>query len=249
MSCPVILITGAARRVGAEITRTLHAAGANVVLHYRTSRCDAEQLAQALNAARPGSAIALAADLGDSDVAPVLIAGVLKHFGRLDGLVNNASGFFPTPIGSIDAAVWKELAGSNLKGPLFLAQAAAPHLAQSDIQGGGAIVNITDIHVERPLKGYAVYLSAKAGLAGMTRALAIDLAPQVRVNAVAPGSILWPEDDSFSADDRAGIVAHTPLQRMGSPEDVARTVKFLLFDAPFITGQIINVDGGRSIHL
>ena len=245
MSSPVILITGAARRIGAEIARTLHAAGANVALHYRGSRGEVEQLTQALNAARADSAIALAADLGDSAAAPSLVDAVLKHFCRLDGLVNNASSFFPTPVGSIDEAAWKTLIGSNLKGPLFLAQAAAPHLAQSN----GAIVNITDIHTERPLKGYAVYMSAKAGLAGLTRALAIELAPQVRVNGVAPGAILWPEDDSFSAMERAAIVAHTPLQRMGSPEDIARTVKFLLFDAPFITGQIINVDGGRSIHI
>jgi pteridine reductase len=242
---PVILITGAARRVGAEIARTLHAAGANVALHYRNSRDEVEQLAQALNAAWPNTAIALAAELGDGAVAPALVAGVLQHFGRLDGLVNNASSFFSTPLGSIDEAAWQELTGSNLKGPLFLAQAAAPHLAQHN----GAIVNITDIHTERPLKGYAVYLSAKAGLAGLTRALAIELAPQVRVNAVAPGAIIWPEDDSFNAAERAAIVAHTPLQRTGTPEDIARTVKFLLFDAPFITGQIINVDGGRSIKI
>ena len=242
---PVILITGAARRVGAEIARTLHAAGANVALHYRNSRDEVEQLAQALNAAWPDSAIALAADLADGAAAPALVDSVLKRFGRLDGLVNNASSFFATPMGSIDEAVWQELSGSNLKGPLFLAQAAASHLAQHH----GAIVNITDIHTERPLKGYAVYLSAKAGLAGLTRALAIELAPQVRVNAVAPGAIVWPEDDSFSASERASIVAHTPLQRTGSPEDIARTVKFLLFDAPFITGQIINVDGGRSIRI
>lgn len=245
MSAPAILITGAARRVGAEIARTLHAAGASVVLHYRSSHEEAEQLAQALNLARRGSAIAVAADLNDTATLPALVDAVIRHFGRLDGLVNNASGFFSTPIGSIDETVWQELAGSNLKGPLFLAQAAAPYLAQQH----GAIVNITDIHTDRPLKGYAVYLSAKAGLAGLTRALAIELAPRVRVNAVAPGAILWPEDNSFNAEEQAAIVARTPLQRMGSPEDIARTVKFLFFDAPFITGQVINVDGGRSIHI
>ena len=245
MSSPVILITGAARRVGAEIARTLHAAGAGVVLHYRGSDAEAEQLAQALNSIRPDSAIALAADLGESAALGALVEKAVKYFGRLDGLVNNASSFFPTPVGSIDDAAWQALVDSNLKGPLFLSQAAAPHLAKH----GGAIVNITDIHTERPLKGYVVYSSAKAGLAAMTRALAIDLAPQVRVNAVAPGAILWPEDGSFTAAERKAIVSHTPLQRMGSPEDIARTVKFLLFDAPFITGQIISVDGGRSIRI
>jgi pteridine reductase len=245
MNSTVILITGAARRVGAEIARTLHAAGANVALHYLCSHNEAEQLARTLNELRPGSAFTIAADLGDSLLLHALVDEVVKHFGRLDGLVNNASSFFATPIGSIDEAAWQALIDSNLKGPLFLAQAAAPHLARRD----GAIVNITDIHTERPLKWYAVYTSAKAGMAAMTRALAIELAPQVRVNAVAPGAILWPEDDSFSTAERAAIVAHTPLQRMGSPEDIARTVKFLLFDAPFITGQIINVDGGRSIHI
>ncbi len=180
MSSPVILITGAARRIGAEIVRTLHAAGANVVLHYRGSHDEAEQLAQALNTARIDSAVALAADLGDSATLRTLVDEAVNHFGRLDGLVNNASSFFPTPIGSIDDTAWQVLIDSNFKGPLFLAQAAAPHLAKH----GGAIVNITDIHTERPVKGYAVYTSAKAGLAAMTRALAIELAPRIRVNAV-----------------------------------------------------------------
>ena len=245
MSAPTILITGAARRVGAAIARSLHAAGANVALHYRSSHNEAGQLAAALNALRPDSALAIAADLGDSAALQTLVAEVVKQFGRLDGLVNNASSFFATPVGQIDETAWRQLIDSNLKGPLFLSQAAAPHLAQQN----GAIVNITDIHVERPLKGYAVYSSAKAGLVGLTRSLAIDLAPQVRVNAIAPGAIVWPEDNSFSADERAAIVARTPLQRVGAEDDIARTVKFLLFDAPFITGQIINVDGGRSIHI
>ncbi len=245
MNAPVILITGAARRVGAGIARTLHAAGARVALHYRNSREAALLLAHALNATRHDSAIALAADLCDNAAIPGLVSGVVRHFGRLDGLVNNASSFYPTPVGRIDEAAWQDLIGSNLKGPLFLAQAAAASLTQH----GGAIVNITDIHTERPLKGYAVYSSAKAGLAGLTRSLAIELAPGVRVNAVAPGAILWPEDDSFSPDERAQIVSCTPLQRLGSPEDIARTVQFLLFDAPFITGQIIHVDGGRGEHI
>ena len=245
MSAPTLLITGAARRVGAAIARTLHAAGANVALHYRSSRTEAEQLAVTLNAVRPNSALAIAADLGDSAALQKLVDQVVDKFRGLDGLVSNASSFFATPIGKIDEVAWQQLINSNLKGPLFLAQAAAPHL----IKQRGAIVNITDIHVERPLKGYAVYTSAKAGLVGLTRSLAIDLAPHVRVNAVAPGAIVWPEDDSFSEAERAAIIARTPLQRTGSEDDIARTVKFLLFDAPFITGQIINVDGGRSIHI
>ena len=245
MSAPTILITGAARRVGAAIARTLHASGANVVLHYRSSRAEAERLAATLNATRANSALAVAANLGDISAISAFVAQTVQHFGRLDGLVNNASSFFKTPIGNIDEVAWQQLIDSNLKGPLFLAQAAAPHLARQ----GGTIVNITDIHSERPLKGYAVYSSAKAGLVGLTRALAIDLAPQVRVNAVAPGAIVWPEDDSFSAAERAAIISRTPLQRVGSEDDIARTVKFLIFDAPFITGQVINVDGGRSIHI
>jgi pteridine reductase len=245
MPDPVILVTGAARRVGAEIARTLHAAGASVALHYRASRKEAEHLATELNAVRAGSAVALYADLGGDEASRMLVAAAIDSFGRLDGVVNNASEFFCSPIGSVDETMWQDLMASNLKGPLFLAQAAAPHLAKQN----GAIVNITDIHAERPLKGYAVYSSAKAGLAGLTRALALDLAPQVRVNAVAPGAIIWPEDDSFSQAERDTIIARTPLQRAGTPSDIARTVKFLLFDAPFITGQIIDVDGGRSIHM
>ena len=245
MSAPTILITGAARRVGAAIARMLHVAGANVVLHYRTSSGDAERLAASLNVERADSVLAIAADLGDAGAITALVEHAVGCFGRLDGLVNNASSFFKTSIGGIDEAAWQQLIDSNLKGPLFLSQAAAPHLARQS----GAIVNITDIHVERPLKGYAVYTSAKAGLAALTRSLAIDLAPQVRVNAVAPGAINWPEDDSFGAAERAAIISRTPLQRTGSEDDIARTVKFLLFDAPFITGQTINVDGGRSIHI
>ena len=245
MSAPTILITGAARRVGAAIARKLHVAGANVVLHYRTSSGDAERLAASLNVERADSVLAIAADLGDAGAITALVEHAVGRFGRLDGLVNNASSFFKTSIGDIDEAAWQRLIDSNLKGPLFLSQAAAPHLARQS----GAIVNITDIHVERPLKGYAVYTSAKAGLAALTRSLAIDLAPQVRVNAVAPGAINWPEDDSFGAAERAAIISRTPLQRTGSEDDIARTVKFLLFDAPFITGQTINVDGGRSIHI
>lgn len=242
---PVVLVTGAARRVGAEIARQLQAAGARVALHFRSSRGDAEALAAELNGIRPGSAAIFQADLLDSASLPGLVSAVVERFGRLDGLVNNASSFFPTALGEIDDAAWLDLMGSNLKAPLFLSQAAAPHLKL----GGGAIINIVDIHAERPLKGYPLYCAAKAGLLGLTRALALELAPEVRVNGVAPGAIEWPDDGQFPAAERQAIVAHTLLGRIGAPSDIARTVRFLLFDAPYITGQIIPVDGGRSAHL
>jgi len=246
MNSPVVLITGAARRVGAEIARTLHAAGANLLLHYRSSAAAAEALADELNARREKSTLVRRQDLRDMAGIGALVAEAVAHFGRLDALVNNASSFFPTPVGSIDAAAWDDLMDSNLKGPLFLSQAAAPHLAAAH----GCIVNITDIHAERPLKGYPLYSIAKAGLLGLTRALALELAPQVRVNAVAPGAIQWPENDTdFPPAERQAIIEHTLLKRTGTPADIARTVKFLVFDAPYVTGQVINVDGGRTAHL
>ena len=203
-------------------------------------------MAQSLNALRPGSATVVAGDLADVESCQRIINGVLDVFGRLDGLVNNASSFFPTPIGAIDEQAWNDLLGSNLKGPLFLSQAAAPALRTRR----GAIVNITDIHGERPLAGYPVYCAAKAGLLGLTRALALELAPDVRVNAVAPGPILWPEGElEFSAEERDRIISHTLLKTPGNPDDIALTVKFLLMDSPYITGQVINVDGGRTAYL
>lgn len=242
---PVILVTGAARRVGAEIARHLHASGARVALHYRHSAEEANRLAGQLNALRAGSAFAVGGDLA-RDGLPERVAGeVLTRFGRVDGLVNNASSFFPTEIGEIDRAAWDDLIGSNLKGPLFLTQALAPSLRAQR----GAVVNIVDIHAEQPLRHYLLYSVAKSGLAGLTRALALELAPEVRVNGVSPGPIDWPEDGQFSPEERTRIVAHTLLQRTGNPADIARTVRFLLFDAPYITGQILAVDGGRSIHL
>lgn len=243
---PVVLVTGAARRIGAEIARTLHAAGADVMLHYRNSAVPAMELAAELNARRSDSAATVATALEDAASAARLVGAVIERFGKLDALVNNASSFFATPIGSIDEGSWEDLMGSNLKGPLFLSQAAVPHLAEA----GGVIVNIVDVHAERPLKGYPLYCAAKAGLLGLTRALAVELAPQVRVNAVAPGAIEWPQSgDDFPPYERASIIGHTLLKRIGSPADIARTVKFLIFDAPYITGQVINVDGGRTAHL
>ncbi|MCX9156249.1 pteridine reductase [Niveibacterium sp. 24ML] len=241
----VILITGAARRVGACIARTLHAAGCRVALHHRGSRTDAQALAAELEAQRPGSSLLLQADLLDTAALPDMVSRTLAQFGRLDGLVNNASSFYPTAMGHIDEAQWLDLSGTNLKAPLFLSQAAAPHLRAS----GGAIVNIVDIHAERPLSGYPVYSAAKAGLLGLTRALAIELAPQVRVNGVAPGAIEWPEDGQFPPAEREAIIAHTLLKRVGSAQDIAGAVRFLMLDAPYITGQILAVDGGRSAHL
>ena len=241
----LVLITGAAKRVGARIARTLHQSGANVLLHYRAAAAEAAALVADLNAERPGSACCLQADLRDTGALHGLVEAALARFGRLDALVNNASSFFPTPIGSIDEAAWDDLIGSNLKGPLFLSQAAAPQLRICR----GAIVNITDIHAEWPLKNYPLYCAAKAGLLGLTRALALELAPEVRVNAVAPGPIVWPDNGAFDADARAEIIGRTLLARIGEPADIARTVRFLLFDAPFVTGQVINVDGGRSTHL
>jgi pteridine reductase len=243
---PVVLVTGAARRVGAEIARALHAAGACVAIHYRASAAEAAALAATLNEARAESAVTFAADLLDMAALPRLVESVVARFGRLDALVNNASSFYATKVGAVDTAAWDDLMGTNLKAPLFLSQAAAPHLEQS----GGCIVNITDIHAERPLKGYPLYCAAKAGLLGLTRALALELGPRVRVNAVAPGPIEWPQNDhDFPAANRVAIIEHTLLKRVGSPADIAQAVKFLIFDAPYVTGQVINVDGGRTAHL
>jgi pteridine reductase len=242
---PVILITGAARRVGAEIARSLHKAGAQLALHYRHSAAEVAALAEALNQKRAGSASIVQAELSDVAALEAMVEDAVNMLGRLDGLVNNASSFFPTPLGKIEEVDWDNLIGSNLKGPLFLSQAAAPHLRASR----GGIVNITDIHAERPLKNYPLYCAAKAGLLGLTRALALELAPEVRVNAVAPGPVAWPEGESFSLAEKDAIVAHTLLKRTGSPADIAGAVKFLLLDAPYVTGQVLNVDGGRTAHL
>ncbi|MGL1833914.1 pteridine reductase [Rhodocyclaceae bacterium SMB388] len=241
----VVLVTGAARRVGAAIARALHRTGADVALHYRSSDADAQALAAELNRVRPGSASLMQADLGQDDAPERLIEAVLARHGRLTGLVNNASSFFPTPLGQIDRRAWDDLIGSNLKGPLFLSQAAAGALRAAR----GAIVNIVDIHAERPLRHYPLYCAAKAGLLGLTRALALELGPEVRVNGVSPGPIDWPEDGQFPEAERAAIIEHTLLKRVGDPDDIAGAVRFLMFDAPYVSGQILAVDGGRSAHL
>ncbi len=241
-----VLVTGAARRIGAAIARRLHAEGARVALHCNRSRVEAEVLAAQLNAKRAGSAVVVQADLLDLAALPRLVDEVVSAFGRLDALVNNASSFYATPFGRIGEREWQDLIGTNLRAPLFLSQAAAARLRETR----GAIVNIVDIHAERPLPGFLVYSVAKAGLAGLTRALAMEMGPEVRVNGVSPGAILWPDGGQhFDVAERERIAATTPLARIGSPEDVAGAVKYLLFDAPFVTGQVIAVDGGRAIHL
>jgi len=238
----LVLITGGARRVGAEIVHALHEAGANVMIHYRSSADAANALMDDLNRTRPGSAAVHCANLLDPDAADGLVAAALREFGRIDILINNASTFYATPVGGITLAQWDDLMVSNLRAPFFLAQAAAPSLRTQH----GLVVNIVDIHALRPLKRHPVYSIAKAGLAMLTRSLARELGPDIRVNGVAPGPVLWPEeglDESLKRD----IIAKTALKRHGTPQDVARAVLFLAKDAPYVTGQIIAVDGGRSI--
>ena len=242
LSGQTALVTGAARRVGAQIARSLHAAGANIMIHCHRSLAEAQRLAAQLEQARAGSAAVSVTDLRDTAALPGLIAGTCDRFGALDLLINNASSFYPTPIGQITLAQWNDLIGTNLQAPLFLAQAAAPELRRR----GGSLLNIVDIHGRRPLREHAVYSVAKAGLIMLTRALARELAPQVRVNAIAPGAVLWPEQGLDEAR-RDRIRAQTPLQRPGSPEDIARAVLFFATQAPFVTGQVLAVDGGRSI--
>jgi pteridine reductase len=246
MQGKVVLVTGGAKRVGAAICRRLHAAGANIALHYRASLAEAQALQAELNLVRDGSVMLCQADLLDLPSLPVLVAQVVEQFGKLDGIVNNASSFYPTPLAGIDLAQWHDLIGSNLQAPLFLAQAAADELRRNH----GSIVNIVDIHADRPMQGHLIYNVAKTGLRGLTLALAQELAPDVRVNGVSPGAILWPsEGDWQDIAKRAAIIDHTLLKREGEPNDIARTVVFLMQDAPYITGQIIAVDGGRSICL
>jgi pteridine reductase len=236
------LITGAGKRIGACVARLLHAHGMNIAIHYRGSAVDADSLAAELNGARAESAITVQADLRDTAGLKVLVAEVVERAGRLDLLLNNASTFYPTPLAEVTEEHWDDLLGTNLKAPLFLSQAAAPHLEKS----GGCIINIVDIHARRPLSNHPVYGPAKAGLAMLTRSLAKDLAPAVRVNGVSPGAILWPADGMPEKTEQA-IIRQVPLKRTGEPDDIAKAILFLVKDAPYITGQIIAVDGGRSI--
>ena len=246
MQGKVVLITGGAKRVGAAICRRLHGEGANLMIHYRSSTQEAETLRDELNRRREGSAALVQGDLHHTERLPGLVAAAVRRFGRLDVLVNNASSFYPTAVGEIGEKDWHDLVGTNLKAPLFLSQAAAEALRHAH----GCIVNIADIHAERPMKSYVVYSIGKAGLVALTKSLAHELGPEVRVNAVAPGPIMWPEDDpSFDNQERRRIVAHTLLKREGSPDDIARAVLFLIKDAPYVTGVIMPVDGGRSASL
>jgi pteridine reductase len=246
MQGKVILVTGGAKRVGAAICRRLHAAGASIAIHYRSSDQEALALQQQLNDLRPKSAAVFQADLLDLQALPQLVHKVVKQFGKLDALVNNASSFYATLLADINQSQWHDLLGTNLKAPLFLAQAAAAELRRHH----GCVVNIADIHAERPMHGHLLYSVAKAGLVALTKGLAQEMAPQVRVNAVSPGVIVWPETEAWMDEEqRRKIIAHTLLKREGEPDDIARTVAFLIQDAPYITGQIISVDGGRSVNI
>lgn len=241
---PVALVTGAAKRIGAAIARRLHAEGYDLALHYRSSRAEMDALVADLERDRPGSVIALQAELAEFDRLPELVARTVGHFGRLDGLVNNASAYYATPMGQATPAQWDELFASNARAPFFLAQAAAPHLARS----GGAIVNIVDIYAERPLRGHAVYSMAKAALAMATRALALELGPDVRVNGVAPGNVLWSENP-IKAETLETVLERTALERQGEPGDIAEAVLWLLHGNRYVTGQILAVDGGRTLTI
>lgn len=240
---PVALVTGAAKRVGARIARRLHAAGYDLALHHRASAAAMQALVAELEAERTGSTLVLACELADAAALPRLVADTIARYGRLDALVNNASAFRATPIGAASPQDWDELFAANARAPFFLAQAAAPHLRAS----GGAIVNLADIYGERPLAGHTIYSMAKAALIMLTQSLAKELGPEVRVNAVAPGAVLWPEEGK-AENEKAAMLARTALQRAGDPDDVAEAVRWLLQDARYTTGQVIRVDGGRSLN-
>lgn len=241
MNDKVLLITGAARRVGAVIARHCHAIGMRIAVHAHTSTAEQQSLVAQFNSVRPNSAVALHGDLNDPHTHVELIAATVEQFGRLDALINNASTFYPTPVGSIKWQQFEDLVGSNLRAPLFLAQAATPHLSEHH----GVIINMIDIHGQRPLKNHPVYSAAKAGLWMLTLSLARELGPTVRVNGIAPGPVMWPENPMDAARQQ-DIVNRTALKRAGGPEDIAKAVLFMLRDAPYITGQILAVDGGRS---
>ena len=240
----VVLITGGARRVGAEIARTLHHAGMNICIHYNHSECEAKELQAELNARRSDSALVVAGDLLDPKIPAAVIKECTSHWQRLDLLVNNASSYYPTEIGNSTQQHWNDLMGTNLQAPFFLCQAAVPWLKKNH----GNVVNIIDIHATRPLKNYSIYCVAKAGLAMLTKCLAMELGPQIRVNGIAPGSIIWPEGDSaLSEPVKDQILSNTTLGRIGAPQDIAGMLLFLIRDASYVTGQIIAVDGGLSL--
>lgn len=242
----VVLITGGAKRVGAAICRELHAHGAQLMIHYKSSVIEARALQAELNLQRANSVAIIQGDLLNIGILPNLITETINQFGKLDVLINNASTYYATEIGKITEENWHDLTGSNLKAPMFLAQAAAAELRKNH----GCIVNITDMHIERPKKGYVVYSVAKAGLVTLTKSLAHELSPEVRVNAVAPGPVQWPENNpQFDEVYRQRVINQTLLKKIGEPQDIAKAVKFLVADAPFITGHVLAVDGGRSLNL
>lgn len=238
------LVTGAAARIGASIAAALHERGCSLMLHYNANRSGAEDLAKRLNEARPDSAVCVQADLSSQTGVDSLADRVRANCGRLDVLVNNASRFYPTPAGEVYAWQWEDLINSNLRGPWFLVQALLPELQA----GGGSVVNILDVHAERPMQGHSVYCISKAGLAMMTKTLARELGPAVRVNGVSPGAILWPADEPAPAEKQS-ILERTALGRLGDPSDIASAVAYLALDAPYVTGQILAVDGGRSLNI
>lgn len=242
---PVALVTGAGKRIGAEIARHLHKAGFNLVIHYRQSAENAKELVTELNKLRPASAITVAADLSKNKQIEKLAAATLAKWQRLDLLVNSASSFYPTPFGSVSESQWEDLLASNLKAPFFLAQALAESLRESK----GSIINIADIYAERPLQSHSVYCIAKAGNLMLTKALAKELAPRIRVNGIAPGAILWPEQEAISDDSKSSLLAKIPLQERGQASDIARAILYLAREAPYVTGQVIAVDGGRSLTI
>ena len=238
----VALITGGARRLGAHIARVLHNEGMNLLLHYRTSVTEARGLQEELNAKRAESVLLVGSDLLNLAKLDRLVDQATESFGRLDVLVNNASSFYATPIGATTEEQWTDLIGTNLKAPFFLAQAAARALGESQ----GCVINLIDIYADRPLRGHSVYSLAKAGLAALTRSLAIELGPHVRVNGIAPGAVLWPENDTNQIAQQR-LISNTPLKRIGQLDDISSALLYLVRDAPFVSGQILNVDGGRSV--
>lgn len=241
---PVAFITGAAKRIGAAIAQRLHQNGYDIVLHYRHSNLEAQTLAASFEQTRSGSCLLISAELNQIAHYHAIMAQVTHYFGRLDVLVNNASTFYATPIGNVTEQNWEELMGSNAKAPFFLTQAATALLRAQQ----GCIVNIADIYADRPLLNHSVYCMAKAAVVMLTKSLAIDLAPEIRVNAIAPGAILWPESGKTDTQQHA-LISQSPLQRMGSPDDIAKAVLYLVKDAPFVTGEILHVDGGRAVTI
>ncbi len=240
----VALVTGAARRVGASIALQLHKEGMNLVLHYHASEGEAKSLCEQLNQERPQSAIVLRADLSAAESEKILIQHAASAWGRLDVIINNASRFYRTVIGKVTEYEWDDLMSSNLKAPFFLAQAALPYLAKTE----GCIINIVDIHATRPLHDYSIYCISKSGLVMATKILAKELGPAIRVNAIAPGAILWPEgENALSEEDKQKIIGHTALHRSGTPADIAKAVLFFVRDGDYITGQVLGIDGGRML--